>query len=95
MVAQWLAARHIARLHPNNAIMQRNPCARNGRCARSSVRLDDIAIDRNLTLSEGREIEHLTQAAPNQTLDFDGSPTLLAYGSLAARGPPRKSYGCP
>ena len=85
MVAQRLPLHHVARLHPGDAIVQRDPGAGDGRRARSAVGLDDIAIDGDLTLAQRGKIEHRPQAAPDQPLDLDGAPALLAGGSLAPR----------
>src|SRR5262249_22081623 len=85
MVAQRLRRHYVARLHPVDAVVQRDPSAGDGRRAGSAVGLDHVAVDRDLPLAQCGEIEYRAQAAPDQPLDLDGTPALLAGRRLAAR----------
>jgi hypothetical protein len=44
--------------------------ARDRRCTGSTVCLKDITIDYDARFTESREVDHRTQAAPNQALNF-------------------------
>src|SRR5262249_54817689 len=83
VVAQRFADHHLAGLHPADAVVQRDPGARDRGRARAAVGLDHVAIDGDLALAERREIDHGAQAAADQALDLDGAAALLAGRGLA------------
>src|SRR5947209_2420486 len=91
MVAQRFSLEHVAALHPGDAIMQRDPRAGDGGGAGAAVGLNDVAIDRDLALSERRQIEHGTQAAPDEALDLDGAAALFSARRLPARALRRRT----
>jgi hypothetical protein len=49
-----------------------------------AVGLNDVAVDGNLPLAQCLKIDHRTQAAADQPLNFNGAAALLAGGCLAA-----------
>src|SRR5262245_1722974 len=85
VVAQDVRLDHVTRFHPIETVGQRDP--RSGdRCGPSAaVGLYHVAIERYLSLSECRQINHRTQATTDQTLNFHRAATLLACTRLAAR----------
>ena len=85
VVAQRIVAEHVARLHPGDAIVQRDPAAGDRGGAGAAVGLDHVAVDRDLPLAERLEIDDRAQAAPDQALDLDGAAALLAGRGLAPR----------
>ena len=84
MVAQRIGLEHLARLHPGEAIVERDPGAGDRGGAGAAVGLDHVAIDGDLALAERLEVDDGAQAAPDQALDLDGAAALLAGRGLAA-----------
>ena len=88
MIAQHLIGilrlEHVARLHPGDAVGERHPGAGDRGRAGAAVGLDHVAIDGDLAFAERGEIDHRTQGASDQPLDFHRAAALLAGRSLAA-----------
>src|SRR5579872_1017235 len=84
MVAQDVGLDHVARLHPTEAIGERDPGAGDRGGARSAIGLEHVAIDRDLALAERFQVDGGAQRAADQALDFDGAAVLLSGGGLAA-----------
>ena len=91
MIAQHVGLDHLARFHPGEAVVERDPGAGDGGGAGAAVGLDDVAVDGDLPLAERLEIDHRTQAAPDQALDFHGAAVLLAGRGLAPRALERRA----
>src|SRR5690606_16734631 len=51
---------------------------------RTAIRLEDVAIDADLALAERLQIDHRTERAADETLDFLRAAGLLALRGLAA-----------
>ena len=83
VIAQRIGAQHFARLHPGDAIVQRDPAAGDRGGAGAAVGLDHVAVDGDLPLAERRKIDDRAQAAADQALDLD------ACGRPACRRRPR------
>jgi hypothetical protein len=66
-------------------IIERQPGAGDGGAARSAVGLQDVAVERNLAFAERLEVGHRTQGTADQTLDFLGAASLLAFRRFALR----------
>ena len=75
----------MPRLHPGEAVVERDPGAGDGGGAGAAVGLDDVAVDGDLPLAERLEIDHGAQAAADQALNFNGAAVLLAGRGLAPR----------
>ena len=84
MVAQRVGLEHLARLHPGDAVVQRDEAAGDRGGAGAAIGLDDVAIDGDLPFAERFEVKHRAQAPADQALDFDGAAGLLAGGGLAS-----------
>ena len=76
---------HLARLHPGDAVVQRDPGAGDRGGAGAAVGLDHVAIDGDLPLAERRQVDDGAQAAADQALDLDRAAALLAGRGLAPR----------
>ena len=70
--------------HPGDRVLERHPGAGDRRGAGAAIGLDDVAIDDDLALAQGLEVDHRPEAAADQPLDFLGAAGLLAGGGLAA-----------
>jgi len=53
--------------------------------AGAAVGLQHVAVDLDLALAQGREIDHGAQRAADQPLDLLGAPRLLAAGGFTVR----------
>ena len=84
MIAQHFAAQHVARLHPLQAVMQRDPSAGNGGGASAAISLDHVAVDGDLLLAERHKVDDRAERATDQALDFDRASALFAGGGFAA-----------
>ena len=62
---------------------QRHPGARNGGGAGAAIGLDDVAVQCDLALAQGLEIDHGAQGAPDKALNFLRPAGLLAARCLA------------
>ena len=69
---------HLPRLHPAQAVMQRDPAAGDRGGARAAVGLDHVAIDGDLLLAERLQVDHGAQRAADQPLDLQRAAALLA-----------------
>src|SRR5947209_15143966 len=58
--------------------------------ARAAVRLQHIAVEVDGPLAERLEVDDAAQRAPDQSLDLDGAPALLAARGLAVRALARR-----
>ena len=89
MAATWSrsgsALDHLARPHPAEAIVQGHPGAGDRGGAGAAIGLDHVAVDGDLAFADRCEVDHRTQAAPDQALDLDGAAALLARRGLASR----------
>ena len=83
MIAQRIGPEHVARLHPGEAVVERDPGAGDRGGAGAAVGLDDVAVDGDLALAERLQVDHGAQAAPDQALDLDRAAALLAGRGLA------------
>ena len=83
VIADRVPADDVAHLHPAEAVVERDPCPGDRGGARSPVGLNDVAVDGDLPLAERFEIDHRAQAAPDQALNLDRAPALLAGGRFA------------
>lgn len=70
MIAQNVVLHHVAHFHPLDAVVKRDPCARNRSRARSAIGLYDVAIDGDLPLTELSEIDDGPERAPDKPLNF-------------------------
>ena len=91
MVAQRIARHHLARLHPGDAVVQRDPGGRDRRGAGAAVGLDDVAVDGDLAFTQCRQVDDRAQAASDQALDLDRAAALLAGGGFASRALQRRA----
>ena len=62
--------------------MQRQVATTDTRRSGSTVCLQNITVDNNLTFSQQAHIARSPQATTNQPLNFDSTTTLLAFGSF-------------
>src|SRR6202043_363742 len=83
IVAQHVALDHAAGFHPGDAVGERDPGAGDRGGAGAAIGLQHVAVDRDLALAEGFEVDASAQRAADQALDFDGAAALLAGGRLA------------
>ena len=84
---QRVGHRRILRHDPVDREAQRDPRAADRRRPRPAVRLEHVAVERDLALAECLQVGNRAQTTPDQPLDFLRPPRLLALGSLAC--PPR------
>ena len=78
VIAQRLGLDHVARLHPGEAVGQRDPGAGDRGGARAAVGLDHVAIDGDLPLAQRLEVDDGAQRATDQPLDLQRAAALLA-----------------
>src|SRR5579883_14687 len=78
LVFQNAVLDHISRTHPLKAIMQRHPCAGNGRGSCASIGLQNVAIDTDLPLAESLQIDDGAERAANKALNFLAAPRLMS-----------------
>src|SRR6266550_393999 len=69
---------------------RRNVGAADRRAARAAVSLEDVAVEPERPLAQRPKVSHRPQGPPDQTLDLDRAPSLLAarrfpLGALAGR----------
>jgi|GEM_PF-6599327 len=63
--------------------MERNPGAGDSRGSRAPVSLEHVAVDRDLPLTELCEVDHRTQRAADQPLNFLRAAGLISHRALA------------
>ena len=85
VVAQHAGLHHVARLHPGDRVMQRDPRAGDRGGARAAIGLQHVAIDDDLLLAERGKIGDGAERAADQALDLLGAARLLAGRGFAPR----------
>ena len=85
MIGQRLFIHDTTGLHLRKRVVERHKSTGDRRGTGTAVRLNDIAIDLDLALAEGLQVDHGTQTAANQPLNFERAATLPAAGRLSVR----------
>jgi hypothetical protein len=85
IVAQHIGLHHVARLHPGEAVGERDPGSGDGGGAGAAVGLQHVAVDGDLALAERFEVDRCAQRTADQALDLDRAAALLSGGGLAPR----------
>src|SRR5271170_7758552 len=85
VILQRALAQDRAGRHPFQAIAERDAGAGDGGGPRAAVRLQHVAIDRDLTLAQLRQIDDGAQRTADQALNLLGAAGDLAGGRLAPR----------
>src|SRR5512133_994712 len=78
-----LARELLLRPQPADREREGDPSAGDGRRARAAVRLDDVAVDRDGPRPERAQVPRGAERAPDEPLDLEGPPALVAAGRLA------------
>src|SRR5690606_11010154 len=86
-----LDRRHLARLHPAQAVVEGDKTSSDRGGAGSAIGLDDVAVDGDLELAELLQVDHGPERPADQALDFQRAAALLAGGRLPAHALARRA----
>src|SRR3546814_15288014 len=78
LLLDGVAFKQLLFQEPVDRDAERHPGARDSRRARAAVRLDDVAVERDLALAQSFEVDHGAQGPADQTPDLLGAALLLA-----------------